>query len=591
MHDNAMTNDHSAPSTTQLFSLLRRYLQPLRGKLLGLALLLCANIGLQLLAPQILRTFIDVAQAHGPQQLLTNAALAFLGVALLNQAVYAALNYLSVAVGWTATNALRADLAAHCLQLDMSFHTANLPGAMIERIDGDVSTLSNFFSQFVMRIVGSALLLLGILSLIAWEDWRLGLLMTSFTIGTLFVVKMLQGSGVPYVKVWRQEVANTVAFWEERLDGLEDIRANGAQAYTLQQHHRLHYALLRSGRTAIIMGRIVIHTWELLSSVGTAALFAYAAYLLHAGTLTIGTVYLVFHYTQLVAFNLLQITYQLADLQSAAAGLERVNALLQTPTKITSGSQTLPAQTPATVTLEHVSFAYTTGKPILHNISFVLTPNKVLGLLGRTGSGKSTLVRLLCRLYDCDQGVIRFNQVALKQLSLPALRRQIGLVTQDVQLFHATIRDNLTFYNAQIPDETLLQAIQTLGVTAWYASLPDGLDTMVLPGGGNLSAGEAQLLAFTRVFLKDPALVILDEPSARLDPVTEQLLQQAIARLLQNRTGIVIAHRLATVQTVDEIMILEQGMIREHGPYQQLAADPDSHFFALLQNGIHEVLA
>ena len=276
-------------------------MQPLGGKLLILLLLLCANIGLQLLAPQILRNFIDVAQAHGPQRVLTNAALTFLGVALLNQGVYAALNYLSVAVGWTATNALRADLAAHCLHLDMSFHTVHLPGAMIERIDGDVSTLSNFFSQFVMRIVGSALLLLGILSLLLWEDWRLGLLMASFTIVTLLVVKRLQGRGVPYVNVWRQGVADTVAFWEERLDGLEDIRANGAQAYTLQQHHRLHYALLRSGRTAIIMGRIVIHTWELLSSVGTAALFAYAAYLMHAGTLTIGTVYLVFHYTQLVA--------------------------------------------------------------------------------------------------------------------------------------------------------------------------------------------------------------------------------------------------------------------------------------------------
>lgn len=571
--------------------LLLRYLKPQGIQLFLLALLLAGNIVLQLATPQILRAFIDAAQAGASQRVLTNAALLFLGVAVLNQLVYAAVSYVSVAVGWTATNSLRADLALHCLRLDLSFHTTHLPGAMVERIDGDVSALANFFAQFVVRIVGSALLLIGILSLISWEDGRLGLFMVSFTVVTLIVVKVLQGVGVPAVKRWRQGVADTVAFWEERLAGLEDIRANGAGAYVLHQHDQLHYALLRSTRTAIVMGRVVVHTWEILSALGTALLFTYAAYLMAAGTLTIGTVYLVFHYTQLVAYNLLQITYQLADLQNAAASLERIRTLFGTTTKIADGPQRLPPLTPATIELADVSFAYRLGEPILQHISFRLEAGKVLGLLGRTGSGKSTLVRLLCRLYDRDQGVIRFNQVDTQTIALADLRQQIGLVTQDVQLFHATVRDNLTFYDRSITDAQLLQAIESLGITAWYQTLPHGLDTILLPGGGNLSAGEAQLLAFTRILLKDPGLVILDEPSARLDPATEQLLQRAIARLLQKRTGIVIAHRLATVQMVDAIMILEEGKIREYGPYQQLATDPDSYFFTLLQRGLHVVLA
>ena len=234
---------------------------------------------------------------------------------------------------------------------------------------------------------------------------------------------------------------------------------------------------------------------------------------------------------------------------------------------------------------------------MLHDITFELKPGKVLGLLGRTGSGKTTLTRLLFRLYDVDAGSITLDGIDVRQVSLADVRQHIGMVTQEVQLFEATVRDNLTLFRSDDPaktpiaDASVVAALQTLGLGAWLAGLPDGLDTVLKSGGQGLSAGEAQLLAFTRVFLRNPQLVILDEASSRLDPATEQLLERAIDTLLNGRTAIIIAHRLRTVQRADDILILENGRVQEYGPRTQLLNDPNSRFAQLLQIGIEEALA
>ena len=211
---------------------------------------------------------------------------------------------------------------------------------------------------------------------------------------------------------------------------------------------------------------------------------------------------------------------------------------------------------------------------MLRDIDFRLGPGRVLGLLGRTGSGKTTLARLLMRLYDPTEGRVCLGGLPLTATTRHDVRRRVALVTQEVQLFRASVRDNLTFFNPQIADAEIIAVLRQLGLDAWLASLPDGLDTELSADGGGLSAGEAQLLAFARVFLFDPSLVILDEASSRLDPATERQIERAIDMLLTGRTGVIIAHRLNTVQRADEVLILEEGRIREHGPRAALAADP-----------------
>ena len=330
---------------------------------------------------------------------------------------------------------------------------------------------------------------------------------------------------------------------------------------------------------------------NIVFAIGFATVMGLSAYLFQADAITIGTVYLVLHYLQMLHAPLNRVQRQIEDFQMVKVSVRRVRGLMQTTPKIQDGPGAVLPPGALSVECQDISFSYQPEQLILKNLSFHLRPGKTLGLLGRTGSGKTTLSRLLFRLYDTSDGTIYLGNTDLRNLQLSDLRRHIGIVTQEVQLFQASIRDNLTLFDRTIEDDEVLAGLQALGLSTWYDTLPDGLDTELPSGGGGLSAGEAQLLAFTRVFLRNPGLIILDEASSRLDPTTERHLERAIDTLLRNRTAIIIAHRLSTVQRAEEIMILEEGQIKEYGEYENLAADPNSILFGLLRTGLEEFLA
>ena len=572
------------------WNLLSTYLRPQRLKTLLLGVLLLTSIGLQLLSPQILRSFIDTARGGGTMRELLSLGVFFLVVALIGQVVSVCETYVAEHVGWTATNSLRADLTLHCLRLDPSFHSAHTPGELIERVDGDVATLGNFFSRFVVYVLGNALLMVGVLVLLFRIDWRVGASLTSFVVLALFVINALRDKAVPYWQAAREANARLFGFLEERLSGTEDIRSSGATSYALRGLHERSRELLRRQRMAGIVGSSTGNLTVLLFTIGIAAAFGLGGSLYRAGTITLGTVYLIFNYTELLGRPIDQLTRQIQDLQQAGAGIQRIQEILALRSAVEDGPGAYLPRGPLKVEVEHVSFGYDDEGPVLQGVSFTLPPGKVLGLLGRTGSGKTTLTRLLFRLYDPPAGAIRLGDVDVREPHTEDLRQRIGVVTQEIQLFHASVRDNLTLFDRDIPDAHVEQVIDRLGLTTWYRSLPAGLDTRLAPGGGGLSAGEAQSLAFARVFLRDPGLVILDEASSRLDPATEHLIERAIDRLLTGRTAIIIAHRLQTVHRADVIMILDRGKVIEYGPREDLLRDPDSRFSQLLRTGLEEAL-
>ncbi len=596
------------PSARIYLRLLIRYLRPQLGQTLLLLLVLCANILLQLVNPLIMRRLLDSALAGGSVDLLTRLALLFIAIAVVQQTAAVGSTVVAENVGWRATNALRQDLARHCLRLDLSFHQQHTPGEMIERIDGDINAMARFFSQFVVQILGNGFLLIGVMVVLCREDLRVGAAIGLFVVITLFALLRLRNLAVPFWQRSREASARFFGFVEERLAGTEDIRASNARAFTLYRFHQLLRTFWQTTVRAELLGFSMINVAWLLFSVGNAVAFVVGASLFLSGALTIGTVYLIFHYTNLIAQPIQRIAQEFEQFQRAGAGVARVQELFETESRLAEapaaavgaassagGDRAGPAGALA-VEFKRVRFAYPTdARPeerrsederfALDDFQLQLEPNEVLGLLGRTGSGKTSLARLLLRLYDVDRGSVLVAGRDVRLWPLRRLRSQVGVVTQDVQLFEASIRDNLTFFDRSVPDVRIKEAIDELGLAPWYASLGESLDAPLQVGSRGLSAGEAQLVAFTRIFLRDPGVIVLDEASSRLDPATDAYLDSAVDRLLTNRTGILIAHRLSTVQRADRILILENGRIREQGDRSLLASDPSSRYHHLLQLG------
>jgi ATP-binding cassette, subfamily B, bacterial len=575
----------------QYWALLRQYLKPQWHRASLLAFLLLLHIGLQLVNPQVMRFFIDTAVSQGPLSTLLNAAFLFFGIATINQILHISNTYLGEHVAWTATNALRLDLLHHLLHLDPSFHKQHTSGELLERVDGDVNTLSNFFSRFAVYVAGSILLMFGILLLLGRENGWLGFLWITFTFIWLASMVWLRGMAIQHWDKVRGFSGKFYGFLGEQLAATEDIRANGAVDYVL---HRMDALFGDWFKTKLRANKVANYMWGssiALFAVANGMTYGLCAYLFFDGRISIGTVYILIHYTNLIQEPMFQLRDQLENLQKAEASIHRIRDLMATESKLVDGNgRSLPI-TPLTLAVNDLTFGYEADDIILHDISFQLERGRILGLLGRTGSGKTTLARLLLRLYDPVSGSITLDGVTPQSQQLTHWRQHVAMVTQDVQLFRANVRDNLTFFNPHIDDAHILETLDDLGLAEWLQNQPDGLDTVLESGSGSLSAGQGQLLAFARVFLTNPGLIILDEASSRLDPATEHLIERALDRLLHNRTGIIIAHHLSTVQRADDILILENGRIREYGTREQLAADLDSHFAHLLQTGMKDVLA
>lgn len=572
-------------------ALLSTYLRPQGSKIFALACILLVDIGLQLSSPKIIEYFINTFIAGGDTTVLLFAGCAYIIIALLTQGIAILSTYLSGTIAWTATNRLRTDLVRHCLALDLSFHKTRSSGELIERIDGDVDALSNFFSQFFVELLINLLLLAGILGIFFTIHWLLGIVMVAFSATMLVMITLIRRRVLPLWKQNRQQSALFFGFLSEHLSSSEDLRGNGAVPYVMLRFYQVIRAWFPIQRRTLITTNNLDVTVLFLFVCGTSLSLFIGVYLWSMKLIAVGTIYAIFRYTDLLSQPLDTIQTHMQDLQQAEACIQRIEELLQTRTLLPDGHGTpLPAGALA-IDFEQVSFGYTSEQKVLHDVSFHMKPGTVIGLLGRTGSGKTTLARLLARLYDPQEGCICLGGVPLAEPYLRDLRRHVGLVTQDVQLFHASVRDNLTFFDRTLSDAYILEQIEQVGLKSWCDSLSAGLDTIIGQDGSGLSAGEAQLLALTRIFLYKPGLIILDEASARLDPATERLMERALDRLLSGRTALIIAHRLSTVQRADEILILEQGRIVEHGKRAELAHDRDSRFAQLLHLGLEEALA
>ncbi len=442
----------SAParsSSGRTLAVLGRYLAPLKWWVLALAALLLGATALNLMLPQLLARFVDDARlgAEADLRVLTRLALTYIAFAVGVQLMNAAATYLGARVGWQATNRLRADLTGHLLSLDMAEHKERTPGELIERIDGDVTALSNFFSQFAVRVFGAGLLLLGALVMFWRVNAWTGLGVTLFAALTLWAMNLVRKNGIEPTRRERESSAQLYGYVEERLAGLDDVRSLGAGEHHLRGFLGVQRSFFRNFLASWKARAIV---WQLsmgLFAAGYVAILAAAAGLYAAGTISLGTAFLLYSYMSMVEDPIDQLSQQLQDLQKAGASLSRIGELLALRSELVSGTQELPAGAPE-LTFDRVDFRYSPeGERVLKDVSFTLPAGQTLGLLGRTGSGKTTLTRLVSRLYDPSGGEVRLGNLPTTDIALPNLRERVAVVSQDVQFFRqvcATTSPSLT---------------------------------------------------------------------------------------------------------------------------------------------------
>lgn len=571
-----------APDSPADSRLLFSYLRPERRPLSALSALLVVAMVLPLAGPLLIGAFVDAAlDGQSPSHLAALGGL-FLLATLTGDALQLVVTWFSVRLAWRVGNRLRVDLCRHALGLDLDWHGDHSAGQLIERIDGDVDAVTRFASTAVLQLAGNAILVTGVLVISAVIDWRASLLIALTVAVAVAVLIRMRRVAVPYYDEEREVQSHLYGDIEERLGGLEDIRANGAGPWAVHKLHEHSAGWWRTARRAAARGDGGLTLAGGVFAAGSVAVLGLSAWQCQQGALSVGSVLALLRFSQMVSDPLWRVAEQLAEAQKAVAGTRRAARLLAETSALPDGARDDLPDGPLAVAFDGVSFGYGTGTDVLRDVTFSLPAGTSVGVVGRTGSGKTTIGRLVARLWDTEVGSVAVGGTDVRALAQRGLRSRIGIVTQEVEVFRASVRDNLTVFGTlDGDDDAVIAALETVGLDEWFRSLDDGLDQH-LEGDTELSAGEGQLLAFARLLLADPGVVILDEASSRLDPRTEARLIDATDRLLAGRTAIIIAHRLSTLDRVDQILVLDHGRLVEHGERADLAADPESRFHHLL---------
>ncbi len=529
--------------------------------------------------PLVVRRVVDTAADGTTAAEITGLALIFLAIAVCAQFIAVVVAWLATVAAWRTTNDLRLTMTRHVLGLDHEFHRTHTPGELIQRVDGDITSVSDFLSQVVTKAAGAAMLVSGMVVVLAVIDWRLGLGMAVYVGLALAVIVQTRHRAVSESSDEMGALGRLYGGIEERLTAAEDLRSNGAADHVawrfVEDSEGALVSAVRRERAFLIMW------WFVQGAVaaGWVLSLVLGAVLVAAGTITIGTAFLLFQFVLLVARPLEEVVHELETVQKANGAMIRVADLMAIRPNVLDDGDISPPVGPLSITASAVDFDYGDDRPVLADVDLHIGAGRSVGIVGRTGSGKTTFSRLVLRLVEPTGGTIELGGVPIADIPLVELRRRVALVPQEVELFAGTLRDNVTLFDDEPSDTAVIDALRRVGLD----TLADaGIDRELGAAGAGLSAGEAQLLALARVWLRNPDIVVLDEATARVDPETERRLESAVVELMRGRTTLVIAHRLSTLRSVDEIIVFDHGRVVEHGDRADLVGDDESRFARLL---------
>ena len=504
----------------------------------------------------------------------------FLGSVLVRLALQGVQSFNIQAVGQRLTARIRKDLFAHAMSLSLRFHDRMPVGKLLTRLTSDVDALAEVFGSGAVGVLGDLVSLLVIAVSMLLIEWRLGLLLLVTQVPVTIVIVWLQRRYRKANYRVREELSQLNADFQENLQGLEVVQMFRREAVNGDRFQRTGLAYRSAVNGTIFFDSSISAFLEWVSLGAVALVLALGGWMVTAGAMGLGTLTTFILYSQRLFDPLRQMAERFTQIQGGLTAVERIGELLEEPLEIvdhgaTVGSALLQkasaSQARGEVIFEGVDFAYRKDEPILRKLSFRIAPGEHVALVGPTGSGKTTVIRLLCRLYEPQRGRILLDGQDICTLPLQELRRQLGVVLQDTFLFSGTVADNLRL-DQPLADQKLQEVCRDLGLDPLLGRLPEGLETELRERGGNLSSGERQLLAVARVAIRNPTVLVMDEATAFMDPSTEATLQRDLDRLLNRRTAVVIAHRLATVEAADRILVLRRGSLIEQGTHLQLRA-------------------
>jgi len=556
----------------QVLKQLFAYVKPYKGKFYLLIVLTFLVAVLGPLKPFIIQRTIDNYVAAGDYQGLVNMIILLVALLVFQSIAQYLHTFLSGWLGQYVIRDIRIKLYEHLLKLKLKFYDRTPIGRLVTRTVSDVETLNEVFSQGVAAIIADLLQLIVILGLMFYTDWKLTLISLS-TLPLLIISTYIfkEKIKVAFGEV-RTAVANLNSFVQEHITGMSIVQIFNSETREYEKFKDINREHRRSNMKSVLYYSVYFPVAEVIQALGIGLLVWFGARGVIQDFTTIGTLIAFIMYITMFFRPIRLIADRFNTLQLGIVSSSRIFNLLDNHDHIPNVGQHKPGDLKGEVLFKDVWFAYNDDEYVLRDISFEVKQGETIALVGATGAGKSSIINLLNRFYDINKGEILIDGLDVKEYELTTLREKIGVVLQDVFLFSDTIEENITLGNHNISHEKIMEAAELVGARSFIERLPGHLQYNVMERGATLSVGQRQLISFVRAMVYDPKIIVLDEATSSVDTETEEMIQNAIDRLMKGRTSIVIAHRLSTIQKADKILVLDRGKIVERGNHDDLIA-------------------